>query len=96
MGSLFRSHELHAFVSQGRHVHPIEESLSATEQDRRNGNVELIDQARTKVLLYGIDPTTNPHVRPVRSFARLVERLVNAACDEVKCRAAFHRYGGRE
>ena len=64
MGGLLRPHELHAFVSQGSQVNPLEQSLSSTEQDRRDCDVQLIDQARTKILLYGIGPTTNLHVHP--------------------------------
>ena len=93
MGGLLRPHKLRAFVSQGSEVNPREQSLSSTEQDRPDCNVQVIDQARPKILLYGVGPTTNSHVHPVRCLARLVKRLVNAACDEMECDVAFHRYG---
>ncbi len=95
MGGLLRPHELHAFVSQGSQVNPFEQSLSSAEQNRRDCDVQLIDQARTKILLYGIGPTTNSHVQPIRCLARLVKRLVNAACDEMERRVAFICMGGR-
>ena len=41
MGGLLRRHELQAFVSQGSQVNPLEQSLSSTEQHRRDGNVQL-------------------------------------------------------
>jgi hypothetical protein len=86
-------HELHALVSQGYQVDPFEQSLSSAQQNRRDCDVQLIDQARTKILLYGIGATTNSHVHPIRCLARLVKRLVSAACDEMECRVAFHLYG---
>ena len=93
MGGLLRPHKLHAFVSRRSEVNPLEQSLSSTEKDRRDCNVQLIEQARAKILLYGVGPTTNSHVDPVGCLARLVKRLVNAACDEMECRVAFHLYG---
>lgn len=83
---------MHSY-SEARRSTPLEQSLSSTEQDRRDCDVQLIDRARTKILLYGIGPTTNLHVHPARWLARLVKSLVNAACDEIKCRVAFHLYG---
>ena len=73
VGGLLRPHELRAFVSQGAQVHPLEQSLSSAEQDRHDGDVQLIDQARTKILLDRAGPTPNLHVHPVRRLARLVE-----------------------
>ena len=66
MGGLLRSHELHAFVSQGSQVNPVEQSLSSAEQDRRDCDMQLIDQTSTKILLYRICSTTNSHVHPIR------------------------------
>ena len=49
MGGFLRRHELNAFVSQSAHVNPLEQSLSPTQQDRRDSNVQLINEARTKI-----------------------------------------------
>lgn len=83
MDGLLRRRELRAFVSQGGQVNPLEQSLPSSEQDRHDGDVQLIDEARTKILLDGVGPTTDLHVHPVCCLARLVKRLMNAACDEM-------------
>src|SRR5919106_5503276 len=93
MGGLLRRHELHAFVSQGWQVDALEESLSPSQQNRRDGHMQLINEALTKVLLNGVRTTTNAHVHPVGGLARLVESLMNAACDKMERRVAFHLYG---
>ena len=51
MGGFLRRNELNAFVSQSAHVNPFEQPLSPAQQDRRDSDVQLIDEARTKVLL---------------------------------------------
>src|SRR5579863_3730519 len=94
MGSLLRRDELHAFVSQSAHVNPLEQSLSPAQQDRRDSDVQLIDQARTKVLLDSAGSAANAHIHPVGCVARPVKRLVNTARDEIECRSAFHGDGG--
>ena len=90
MSGLLRPHELHALVPQGSQVNPLEQSLSSGEQNRCDCNAQLIDQARAKILLYGIGTSTNSPVDFICCLACLVKRLVNAACDEMKCRVAFH------
>ena len=74
-------------------VNPLEQPFPSAEQDRRDCDVQLIDQARTKILLDGVGLHRHSHVLPVRCVARLVKRLVNAACDEMECRVAFHLDG---
>ena len=49
MGGFLRCNELNAFVSQSAHVNPLEQSLSPAQQDRRDSDVQLIDEARTKL-----------------------------------------------
>jgi len=49
MGGFLRRNELNTFVSQTAHVNPLEQSLSPAQQDRRDGDVQLIDEARAKV-----------------------------------------------
>ena len=82
--------ELHAFVSQSSQVYPLVQALPSSEQDRRDRDVKLIDEARAEVLLYGIDPTADAYILAVRGLARQVQRLVNTARDEMKRRIAFH------
>src|SRR5712691_8478286 len=47
MGGLLRRCKFNAFVSQSPQVNAFEQSLSTTEQDRCDSNVQLIDKAVT-------------------------------------------------
>jgi hypothetical protein len=91
MDGLLRPHELHAFLSQGAQVDPLEKSLPSPEQNRYDGDMQFIDQARTKILLDRTGPTPNLHGRSVRRLARLVKPR-ERRCDEMECRVAFHLY----
>src|SRR6202046_5178752 len=93
MGSFLRRNELSAFVSQSAHVNPLEQPLSPAQQDRRDGEVQLIDETRTKILLDSARSPANAHIHSVGCVARPVKRLANTACDKVECRSAFHLDG---
>src|SRR5260370_42691555 len=93
LGGLLRRNELNAFVSNSAHVNPLEQSLSPAQQDRRDSDVQLIDEARTKILLDSVRSAANAHIHSVGCVARPVKRLVNTARDEVECRSAFHLDG---
>src|SRR5437867_2281620 len=93
MRGLLRRCKFNAFVSQSPQVDAFEQSLSTTEQDRRDSNVQLIDKALTKILLDRVGPTTNSHVSSGGRLSCPVKRLANAARDELKRRVAFHLNG---
>ena len=93
MGGFLRRNELNAFVSQSAHVNPLEQSLSPAQQDRRYSDVQLIDEARTKILLDSVSSAANAHIHAVGCLARPVKSLVNTTRDEVECRPAFHLDG---
>src|SRR5437762_10582285 len=93
MRGLLRRCEFNAFVSQNPQVNAFEQSLSTTEQDRCDSNVQLIDKALTKILLDRVGPTTNSHVSSGGRLSCPVKRLANAARDELKRRVAFHLNG---
>src|SRR5688572_18711226 len=93
MGRFLRCNELNAFVCQSAHVKPLEQSLTPAQQDRRDSDVQLIDEARTKILLDSARSAANAHVHSVGCVARAVKRLVNTARDEVERRSAFHLEG---
>jgi hypothetical protein len=69
MGGFLRRNELNAFVSESAHVNPLEQSLSPAQQDRRDSDVQLIDEARTKILLDSVSP--NPKIDAGRSSDRV-------------------------
>lgn len=93
MGGFLRGNELNAFIPQSAHVNPREQSLSASQQDRRDSDVELLDEARRKILLDGVRSAADAHIPSVGSVARPVERLVYTGRDKVECRSAFHLDG---
>ena len=93
MGGFFRRDELNAFVSQSARVYPLEQPLTRAQQDRRDGKVQLIDEAGAKILLDRVGAAANAHIHPLGCLARPVKRLVNPARDEVEYRTAFHLDG---
>src|SRR5258705_11688674 len=93
MPGLIRRCKFNAFVSHSPQVNGFEQSLSTTEQDRRDSNVQLINKALTKILLDRVGPTTNSHVSSGGRLSCPVKRLANASRDEVERRVAFHLDG---
>src|SRR3989441_10948455 len=93
MRGLLRRCKFNAFVSQSPQVDAFEQSLSTTEQDRCDSNVQFINKALTKILLDRVGPTTNSHVSSGGRLSCPVKPLANAARDELKRRVAFHLNG---
>src|SRR5262245_49812608 len=79
------------FVAQRAQIHPREDALPASQQRRRDDEVELVDQAGAQVLADRGDPAAQADVAPRRGFLRLLERSVDSFGDEMKHGAAFHR-----
>src|SRR3990167_5404987 len=90
MRGLLRCRELHSFVAQGPQVDTFEQPLAPAQQDRRDRDVQFIDEAFAKILLDGVRPAADAHVPLAGRLARPVKRLANAARYEMKRRAAFH------
>jgi hypothetical protein len=80
MRGLLRRHEFNAFVSQSPQVNPFEQRFPPAEQDRRDSNVQFINEALTKTLLDCVRPTAYPHVNSGSSLACMVERLLLNDC----------------
>ena len=72
---------------------PSNSRSSSTQQDGRDGDMQLINEARTKVLLYGVGPSANAHIHPAGGLARSIQRFVNAARDEMERGITFHLNG---
>jgi hypothetical protein len=94
MRGLLRRYEFNTFVSESTQVNPFEQRFSPAEQDRRDSNVQLINEALTNILLDCVRPTADPHVHPGSGLACTGERLANASYYEVERRVAFHLDGG--
>ena len=69
MGGFLRRNELNAFVSQSAHVNPLEQSLSPAQQDRRDSDVQLIDEASAKILLDSVRSAANAHNPPHAAYS---------------------------
>lgn len=67
MGGFLRRNELNAFVSHSPQVNAFEQSLTPAQQDRRDGDVQLIDEARTKIYCWIV--LTPPPMRTSIPFA---------------------------
>src|SRR5437879_6141396 len=90
----FLIHNQHkTIICESTHDTPLKQLLSPAQQDRRDSDVQLIDEARTKILLDSVRSAANAHIHSVGCVARPVKRLVNTARDEVECRSAFHLDG---
>ena len=74
-------------------VNPLEQPLAAAQQDRGDGEVQLIDEAGAEILLDRVRSAADAHVFAVGGFLRPVQGLVDTAGDEVEGRAAGHFEG---
>ena len=79
VGCLRRRGELDAFVSHGAKVYLLKQPLALSQEHRRNSDVQLVNEARTKILPYRVWPTADAYVSARGCLACTVERLVNAA-----------------
>lgn len=70
MRGLLRRYEFNAFVSQSPQVNPFEQRFPPAEQDRRDSNVQFINEALTKILLDCVRPTADS-ARPFRQRPRV-------------------------
>src|SRR5262245_5314368 len=79
------------FVPEGSDVDPVEQRLAGAQEDRREREVQLVDQARAPILLNRRDTPAEPHVLAGGGLACTRERVFDPARQEVECRIAFHR-----
>ena len=57
-------------ITKPNNVQACEEMLAGAEQDRRDGQMQLVDQAGLQILSDRIDAAAQPHVLAARSLAR--------------------------
>ena len=84
---------LYALVAQRTGIDTVEQMFARTEQDGRDGQVQLVDEGSAQILPNCGYASTQPDVATGRSIPRLLQRSVNTVGDEPKHRAAFHREG---
>lgn len=78
-----RRYVLDAAIAELQQVDAREQVLAAAEQDRRDSEVQLVDEAGAQVLADRRRPATQAHVFPIGSVDRPLERLVDAAGNEM-------------
>src|SRR6058998_552938 len=86
-----RRHMLGARITQRRQVDPRKERLTTAEQDRRDRDMHLVDEARLEILAHRGRPAADLDIEPVRGLPGATERFLNSAGDEMKDGPAFHR-----
>ena len=77
-------------IPEGVQVDASEQCLALTQDHGRDGQVDLVDLARTKVLSDGVDSAGDLDVSRPRCFTRTLQRGLGAVGDEVERRAAVH------
>ncbi len=84
-GNVFR-----ALIAQLRCVNTFQKTFSCTEEDRRHGQVHLVDKSGAKVLPDRGNPAAKPDILTVRSVNSSFKGGVNAIGDKVEGRASAH------
>lgn len=77
-------------VAELRSVKAFQKGFSGAEEDRREGQVHVIDEPGAKVLPDGGNSAAHADIAAVGSVNRSLERSVNAIGDKVESGAAFH------
>ena len=90
MGGPCRGFVLDAGIAQGRKIHTFEEALTGAEQDRRYGDVQLIDKAVAKILSDDIDSATHANIFACGGFTGALKSDGSSFRHEVKGRSAVH------
>src|SRR5436309_3867819 len=90
VGRAFARDGLRAFIAQATHIDAVQEMLPGTEQDRPDGEMQLVDQAGAQILPDGGYAAAEADVAAVRCSARLLQGGVNAFGDKAKLRTSRH------
>src|SRR3954453_19101295 len=84
---------LHALVAERAQVEAVEQLLAAAEEDGRDDEVQVVDQARLQELPDRRDASAKTDVLPLRRFTRLLQRRFDPVRDETEFGAALHDEG---
>src|SRR5690606_14046786 len=90
VGRAGRRYVLDATVSERRQVEPGEQGFPGAQQQRRDGELQLVDRPRAQVLPQRRDTAADAHVPALRGLERERPRALEAVGDERKGRAAAH------
>jgi len=89
MGGILRGDMLDTSIPERQHVNAIEKMLTRSEEDRRDGDVHLVDQPFAQVLPNRGYAASDPDILPGRGFDGPIKCLVNPVGDEVERRPPF-------
>src|SRR6266446_4969318 len=90
VGRAFARDVLRAFIAQATHIDVVQQMLPGTEQDRPDGEMQLVDQAGAQILPDSGYAATEAHVAAAGCSARLLQGGVNAFGDKAKLRPSGH------
>src|SRR5712692_9991713 len=90
VGRTFARNVLRAFIAQGAHIDVVQEMLPGTEQDRSDGEMQLVNQAGAQIPPNSGYAATEADVAAARGSARLLQSGVNAFGDKAKLRTSRH------
>ena len=79
-----------ALIAEVGCVNALKQAFSGTEQDRRNGQMHLIDKSCTKILPNSGHPAAEPDILSVRSVNSSFKCAVNAIGDKVEGSTSAH------
>src|SRR5258705_1831831 len=77
-------------VAERRQVDAGEHRFALPEHDRRQGEMQLVDQVGAKILTHRLDAAADLHVATIGGELRLIQRRLDALAHEDKGGAAFH------
>jgi hypothetical protein len=78
-------------VTELEHVNAGEQRFTRAKHNRRDGNMQLVDQPCLKILADCRHATGQSNILALRRFGGQLERNMNAIGHEMKCGAALHR-----
>src|SRR3989440_12944444 len=81
---------LGARIAQRRQVDPRKQRLTTAEQDRRDRDMDLVDEPRLEILAHRGRPAADLDIEPARGLPGATERFLDSAGDEMKDGPAFH------
>src|SRR5881396_4088073 len=90
VGRTFARNVLRAFIAQSTHIDVVQEMLPGTEQDRSDGEVQLVDQGGAQILPNNGYAATEADVAATGRSGRLLQSGMNAFGDKAKLRTSRH------
>src|SRR5438046_10009040 len=78
-----RRHMLGARITQRRQIDARKERLTTAEQDRRDRDMHLVDEARLEILAHRGRPAADLDIEVARGLPGAPQRFLNSAGDEM-------------